>query len=232
MPPRRPSRLRHRRPGHLLRQDDGQHSRGRRRPQPVRIGHAGLRSGRADRPREVRRRAVNTAEWQEHYLRTIPACGELTMTYVFSHDYSLAPCRPGCRRRACARRPGRRQRARPRRLAPAARWPAGRGLAASPPSAHRCRVPKLRGKTLRRAKLLLRRAHCRLGAVTRRCTTKVRVAPGAAVEAARRRLARRQRPCARRAGALTGSSPQETARNVRAAARSQVCLLKQSDSKE
>ena len=37
----------------------------------------------------------------------------------------------------------------------------------------RCKVPKLRGKTLSRAKVLLKRAHCRVGKVTRRHHAKI-----------------------------------------------------------
>ena len=38
----------------------------------------------------------------------------------------------------------------------------------------RCVVPKLKGKTLRKAKRLLKRAHCRLGKVARKASRKVR----------------------------------------------------------
>jgi hypothetical protein len=54
--------------------------------------------------------------------------------------------------------------------APAAAAP----VAAPVAKAVKCRVPKLRGKTLRRAKVLLKRAHCRIGKVTRKSSAKVR----------------------------------------------------------
>ena len=115
----------------------------------------------------------STATWNEHYLRTVPAGGELTVTHVYSHDYSLASVKALADDAEQAL-------GAPTPAPPAATVPpppAGPPAAVTPPpapSAHRCRVPKLRGKTLRRSKLLLRRAHCRLGAVTRRSTTKVR----------------------------------------------------------
>ena len=40
-------------------------------------------------------------------------------------------------------------------------------------------MPKLRGKSLAKAKVLLKRAHCRLGAVVRKTATRVR--PGRVV---------------------------------------------------
>ena len=38
----------------------------------------------------------------------------------------------------------------------------------------KCKVPKLRGRTLRTAKRMLVRNHCRLGKVTRKATTRMR----------------------------------------------------------
>ena len=43
-----------------------------------------------------------------------------------------------------------------------------RAIPLSGEGVHRCVVPKLKGKTLRKARKALRKAHCKLGTVTRR----------------------------------------------------------------
>jgi hypothetical protein len=48
------------------------------------------------------------------------------------------------------------------------------------PQAVRCVVPKLRGKRLAKAKVLLKKAHCRLGKVSRKASTRVK--PGRVVK--------------------------------------------------
>jgi hypothetical protein len=48
------------------------------------------------------------------------------------------------------------------------------------PKTVRCVVPKLRGKSLARAKVLLKRAHCRLGKVSRKASSKVK--PGRVIK--------------------------------------------------
>jgi hypothetical protein len=62
--------------------------------------------------------------------------------------------------------------------------------AVTPPAAVRCVVPKLRGKTLAQAKRLLAKAHCKLGKVSRKPSSRVRVG---------RVLATRPKPGAKRA---------------------------------
>jgi beta-lactam-binding protein with PASTA domain len=56
--------------------------------------------------------------------------------------------------------------------------PAATTVAAAKPV--RCVVPKLRGKTLPKAKRLLKRAHCRLGKVARKTSTSVK--PGRVIK--------------------------------------------------
>jgi hypothetical protein len=119
------------------------------------------------------------ADWQERYVRTIPATGELKIEYVYSHDYSLASVQSmvaDAEQALGGTDPG---------PAPGGGTPSAPAPSAAPPSAvapaatvppGKCVVPKLRRKTLRRSKILLRRAHCRLGRVTRKPST--RVTPG------------------------------------------------------
>jgi hypothetical protein len=119
-------------------------------------------------------------EWQERYLRTIPAAGELKIEYVYSHDYSLASVQSmaaDAEQALGGTGPG---------PAPVGGTSSAPAPSAAPPSAvappaatvppGKCVVPKLRRKTLRRSRILLRRAHCRLGRVTRKPST--RVTPG------------------------------------------------------
>jgi hypothetical protein len=65
----------------------------------------------------------------------------------------------------------------PAETTPAA--PAATPVVATQTKPVRCVVPKLRGKTLRNAKRLLKRAHCRLGKVSRKANAKVK--PGRVV---------------------------------------------------
>jgi beta-lactam-binding protein with PASTA domain len=67
---------------------------------------------------------------------------------------------------------------RPAAVAAPAPAPAATTVAAAKPV--RCVVPKLRGKTLPKAKRLLKHAHCRLGKVTRKASTKVK--PGRVIK--------------------------------------------------
>ena len=131
--------------------------------------------------------AKSVGDWQEHYLRTIPATGELTIEYIYSHDYTLASVQSMAADAEQALGGGA-----PATTAgpPAAAAPAGTVPAATVPPA-KCVVPKLRRKTLRRAKLLLRRAHCRVGRVTRKPSE--RVAPGRVLTSRPRAGARRPR---------------------------------------
>jgi hypothetical protein len=130
---------------------------------------------------------TNVGNWQEHYLRTIPATGELKIEYVYSHDYTLASVQSMAADAEKALGGGGPV---PTTAPPAAAPPAATPPAATAPPA-RCVVPKLRRKTVRRAKLLLRRAHCRVGRVTRKPSQ--RVAPGRVLTSKPRAGARRPR---------------------------------------
>jgi hypothetical protein len=137
--------------------------------------------------------AHEVSEWQERYLRTIPSSGELEIEYVYSHDYSLASVQSLASGAAQALEAAEAVPV-PANEPPAATPPAATPPAATPPKGAapvRCVVPKLRGKRLRRAKSLLRRAHCRLGQVTRKPGT--RIAPGRVLASRPRTGARRPR---------------------------------------
>jgi hypothetical protein len=116
-------------------------------------------------------------EWQERYVRTIPATGELVITQVYSHDFSLASVQAMAHEAESALPP-----VGPPSTNPPATdtsQPAGSTTTAATTTAPaaaavKCKVPKLRGRTLRTAKRLLLRGHCRLGKVTRKATTRVR----------------------------------------------------------
>ena len=128
------------------------------------------------RPDELIMRApsganVRVGNWQERYIRTIPATGELKIEYVYSHDYSLASVQSMAADAeqalgATGAGPD------PSGDAPSAPTPPAAAPTATVPSA-KCVVPKLRRKTLRRAKTLLRRANCRLGRVTRKPRSRI-----------------------------------------------------------
>jgi hypothetical protein len=124
--------------------------------------------------------AEDIGSWQEHYLRTVPATGELKIEYVYSHDYSLASVQSMAADAEQALggttpgpAPGGDTPSAP--TASTALPPAVASPAPTVPSG-KCIVPKLRRKTLRRSRILLRRAHCRLGRVTTKPST--RVTPG------------------------------------------------------
>lgn len=123
--------------------------------------------------------------WVARYQRTIPASGDLVIEQVYSHDYSLAGVKALERGPEPAPSGGNTLPA-PAPVESQAPLPA----AATPAVPAKCVVPKLRGRTLRSAKRLLRRHHCRVGKVTRVASKRMR--PG-------RVLATKPRPGARRA---------------------------------
>jgi hypothetical protein len=118
-------------------------------------------------------------DWQERYLRTIPATGELVITHVYSFDYSLASVEALAQRVVVPAPDGGDQQDAagpttggdplPITTASSTATPA---LAVAPPA--KCKVPKLRGRTLRSAKRLLVNAHCRVGKLTRKASSRVR----------------------------------------------------------
>jgi hypothetical protein len=142
-------------------------------------------------------------DWQTHYLRTVPASGDLVITQVYSHDFALAsvkalaqeaeqalPPVAGAELQPCAVDPG--PAADDSGASTATTTPSETTVeaakvsttslippAALPAAAVKCHVPRLHGRTLRGAKRILRLAHCRLGTVTR--TTRARVRPGRVV---------------------------------------------------
>jgi hypothetical protein len=125
----------------------------------------------------------NIGNWQERYLRTVPATGELKIEYVYSHDYSLASVQSMAAdaEQALAGTgpgpaPGGGATTAPAPAPPAAAPPAPAATPAATVPPGKCVVPKLRRKPLKRAKTLLRRAHCRVGPVTKKAST--RVGPG------------------------------------------------------
>jgi hypothetical protein len=133
----------------------------------------------------------STMDWLSHYVRTIPASGDLVIEQVYSMGIDLpsvkslaheaeqalpsqgsapAPCAPAADAAAGDGSPTTTDASVPAPVAPIA-------SATAPPTAPqsvKCRVPKLRGRTLARAKRLLRHANCRLGRVTRKPIAGVR----------------------------------------------------------
>ena len=124
--------------------------------------------------------------WLSHYVRTIPANGDLSIEQVYSigldlasvqalgHEAEQASPPQGTAPSACSPPSGDASIA---TTAPAAAVPVPATFAASAataPQSVKCRVPKLRGRTLTRAKRMLRHAHCRLGRVTRKPAVGVR----------------------------------------------------------
>jgi hypothetical protein len=113
--------------------------------------------------------------WFARYQRTIPASGDLVIEQVYSHDYSLTGVR------AIEADTGQAPPAAGDLTTPAAPvdatvTPAPTTVAASTPASApvKCKVPKLRGRTLPAAKRLLRHNHCRLGKVTRKASARMR----------------------------------------------------------
>jgi hypothetical protein len=145
----------------------------------------------------------STGDWQARYMRTIPASGDLVITQVYSHDYSLAsvqalaqeaklslpqvsttpapcpmPVDPGpTPDPAPADTPTDTTPAQAGGTDPQTVPTSPSGVPTGSPVATptpKCHVPKLRGKTLSSAKRMLRQAHCNLGHVTRRSAASVR----------------------------------------------------------
>jgi len=140
------------------------------------------------------------ADWHARYKATIPAAGDLVITQVYSHDYSLAAVQ-ALAHDAEQALPTVSDTPEPCPLNPPSPPSGGSGSTTPPPAttsgstqttpaapagvppapsavppSPKCRVPNLRGRTLRGAKRLLRRAHCRLGTVRR--VQSARVRPG------------------------------------------------------
>jgi hypothetical protein len=131
-------------------------------------------------------------DWQTRYVRTIPASGDLVITQVYSHGLDLASVQalaheaeqalPAQGTLDCtpppSATPGDGSTDTPATTGAADPVTAPTGsttpVAATTPPSVKCRVPKLRGRTLARAKRLLRHANCRLGKVRRRESTLVR----------------------------------------------------------
>jgi hypothetical protein len=119
----------------------------------------------------------SVGDWQERYKLSIPATGAQTITQVYSHAFSISELQPlladatslvGAPADPVAPSAG-------DAGAPAAVTPAPAAQPASAPAAVvKCRVPKLKGKTLRTAKRSLRNAHCRLGKLTRNANQRMR----------------------------------------------------------
>jgi hypothetical protein len=121
--------------------------------------------------------ATNTVgDWNGRYLRTVPATGDLVITQVYSHDFSLASVQAMAHEAEQALPPWSAPASDPGPAGTTSQTPAGSTTttAATTPVVVKCKVPKLRGRTLRSAKRLLLRSHCRLGKVTRKATTRVR----------------------------------------------------------
>jgi PASTA domain len=132
--------------------------------------------------------APDFTTWASHYQHTIPASGDLVIEQVYSHDYSLA----GVKALEQDADPAPAGGSTPPADAPAPAvdaLPAVTPIPAAAAVPPKCTVPKLRGRTLRSAKRLLRRHHCRLGKVTRIASTRVR--PGRVLGTKPRRGARR-----------------------------------------
>jgi hypothetical protein len=136
--------------------------------------------------------AYATGLSRARYQRTIPASGELVITQIYSHDFSLASVqsKAAAAEQALIADPD------GVRVPPPAAGDtptstpdtASTTVVGSPTTAPptttaaavaKCKVPKLRGRTLTSAKRLLRHAHCRLGKVTRKASARVR--PGRVV---------------------------------------------------
>jgi PASTA domain-containing protein len=126
--------------------------------------------------------------WAARYQRTIPASGDLVIEQVYSHDYSLA----GVKALERGSDPAASGDSTPPPAPPVESQAPPAAIPAPAPAAvpAKCVVPKLRGRTLRSAKRLLRRNHCRVGKITRVPAKRMR--PG-------RVLATKPRPGARRA---------------------------------
>jgi hypothetical protein len=121
----------------------------------------------------------NTGEWQERYLRTVPATGDLVITHVYSQDYSLASVEALAQAAAIPAPVTDTAQDPPALVSGGDPLPTSTGSSSAtrlpvftPPA--KCKVPKLRGRTVRSAKRLLVKAHCRIGKLTRKASSRVR----------------------------------------------------------
>lgn len=130
--------------------------------------------------------AYKTNRWDTRYERSIPAGGEVVITVAYVADFSLDVVKAKASAVEAELTPP----AQPPSSDPDT--PADAGAPAgpvpqtpmvveqpTPPALATCVVPKLRGKTLAKAKRLLSKAHCRLGRVARAASNNVK--PGRVV---------------------------------------------------
>lgn len=140
----------------------------------------------------VGRPGDQNGRWHPRYLRSIPAGGEVLISTTYTHDFSLAGVKARVEKAGGVPAPQAESPGESPAPAPgdsgSTPAPQSTPVAASPAPVM-CVVPKLRGKTLAAAKRLLKRAHCKLGKVSRKASAKAR--PG-------RVLATRLKPGARR----------------------------------
>jgi PASTA domain len=114
--------------------------------------------------------APQVDEFDLHQTGTVPAGGATTYRFAYAQDYTAAGVAALAAAAAAAFGP------------PPAQNPGPPTGTVTPPptvtppviAAATCRVPALRGKTLQAAGTALRRAHCRVGRVTRRRSRHVR----------------------------------------------------------
>ena len=141
-------------------------------------------------PSEIRVRwpvtpSSGTGDWQQHYSKTVPASGHLSIVHIYSADFALADVQAlaaeaektaaALSTPVTAPADGTATTAGSAAIAGDASTPATEPApAAAAAKLASCRVPKVRGKTLRRAKAMLTRAHCRVGKVSRKRSATVR----------------------------------------------------------
>jgi hypothetical protein len=137
--------------------------------------------------------------WHPRYVRTLPAVGDVEILFAYTHDFTLDAVKARAQKAKDLLVPPVGETPTPPPPAGSSSDPAPAPVPQSTPAIAQpkpvmCVVPKLRGKTLARAKLLLKRAHCALGKVSRRAGGRVkpgrvlatRLKPGTRVRAGTR----------------------------------------------